>query len=136
MRTHITPVLAVLFFFAAGAVKADDLANANLAFDKKDYARAFDLYEPLAHSGISQAQSALGSMYYFGNGVSRNWIQADMWFSLAARSRSATAIVADTNRRILERLMPIAEVKLAANMADECLASRFARCGLTRYAQR
>ena len=136
MRPFIFAVLAGFTLLATGGAKADDLARADLAFDNKNYAKAFELYEPLARQGVVQAQSALGSLYYFGNGVEKDWVRADMWFRLAGQKPSATAIVADTNRAVLERLMSSTDVRLSRTLADDCLASNYEHCELASYAQR
>ena len=136
MRAVTISILAGVVLLVASGVKADELASANAAFDKHDYARAFELYEPLARTGNAPAQSAIGSMYFFGNGVAKDWVRAYLWFRLAAQTSTATAIVAETNRQILARQMTAMEVRAAAAMADECRESRYAHCGLTRFAER
>lgn len=136
MRALSVTLLVALSMVAHGTASAAGVTAANTAFDQKNYSRAIELYEPLARTGDVSAQSAIGSMYYFGNGVEKNWTRAYMWFSLAAQSSTATGIVARTNRDVISRLMARSNIKLAESMADECLASRYQQCGLTRYARR
>jgi len=136
MRTISVTLLVAFSFLAMESASAESLTAANAAFDQKDYSRAFELYEPLAGTGDVSAQSAIGSMYYFGNGVEKNWSRAFMWFSLAAKSSSATGIVASANRGVMRRAMVPADIKLAESMADICLASRYEQCGLIRFAVR
>ncbi len=136
MRAIAFTFLTGFTFLAIGSARADDLTTANAAFDKMDYAKALELYEPLARTGSASAQSAIGSMYFFGNGVVKNWSRAYMWFSLASRSQTAVAVVARTNRDIVVRLMAPQDVKLADAMADECVATHYDHCGLVRYAAR
>ena len=136
MRALSITLLVAFSFFAIGSAGAAGLTSANTAFDQKNYSRAFELYEPLARAGDVSAQSAIGSMYYFGNGVEKNWTRAYMWFSLAAQSSTATGIVARTNRNVMSGLMVPADIKLAESMADQCLASNYQQCGLMVYAAR
>jgi TPR repeat protein len=134
MRARL--VLAALFTLATAPAQAGALSDANAAFDHKDYAKAFALYQPLAKAGEPAAQSAIGSLYFFGNGVARNPSRAYMWFDLAARSSSPIATVAMTNRDIVRRQMAASDIKDADTMAAHCLASRYEECGLTFYAAR
>src|SRR5262245_33499742 len=120
----------------ATAVHAGDLADANAAFDHKDYARAFALYQPLAEAGTAEAQSAIGAMYFFGNGIAKNPSRAYMWFDLAARSPSPIATVAATNREIVRRQMAASEIRDSDAMAAQCLSSNYEQCGLTKFAAR
>lgn len=128
--------LAAFFAVVATSSQAGDLSDANAAFDHKDYAKALQLYQPLAKAGEPAAQSAIGSMYFFGNGVARNPRRAYMWFALAARSSSPIATVAMTNRDIVRRQLAASDVKDADAMADQCIASHYEQCGLTFYAAR
>jgi len=136
MRATLFAVLAGLSLAAGGAARADDLAAANAAFDAKDYAKAFELYSPLARDGDAAAQSAIGSLYFFGNGVGKNASRAYMWFALASRSAAPVATVARTNRDVARAQLAASEIKDADAMADACLQSHFAQCGLALYAAR
>lgn len=134
MRSSL--LLAAAFALATTATHAGNLADANAAFDHKDYATAFALYQPLAKSGTAEAQSAIGAMYFFGNGIAKNPSRAYMWFDLAARSPSPVATVAATNREIVRRQMAASEIRDADAMAAQCLSSRYEQCGLTHFAAR
>jgi TPR repeat protein len=136
MRALSITVLFALSLLASGGASAASLTAANTAFDQKNYSRAFELYEPPARTGDVSAQSAIGSMYYFGDGVEKNWTRAYMWFSLAAQSASATGIVAGTNRDVMGGRMISADIKLAKSLAEQCLASNYRQCGSIRYAGR
>jgi uncharacterized protein len=58
--------------------------EAQHAFDKKDYAKAFSLWRPLADQGDAGAQAALGIMYREGEGVSKDYEAALKWFRSSA----------------------------------------------------
>ena len=50
----------------------------------QDYSEAATLYRLAAAQGHVEAQFNLATMYANGQGVSRNYVQAHMWFDLAA----------------------------------------------------
>jgi len=134
MRANLA--IAAFLTLVSTAAYASDLADANAAFDHKDYARAFVLYQPLAKAGAAEAQSAIGAMYFFGNGVQRNPSRAYMWFALAARLPSPVATVAATNRDIVRRAMAASDIRDADAMTAACLNSGYEQCGLTQFAAR
>ena len=70
---------------------ADALQDGTIAMQRKDYAAAFRLLEPLARSGIPAAQLRLGLLYYHGHGVRESDSQALQWFERAARQGLAEA---------------------------------------------
>ncbi len=56
-----------------------------MAADQRgDYATALREWRPLAEQGNAEAQFNLGSMYYHGYGVPQDYVQAHMWYNLAA----------------------------------------------------
>ena len=97
------------------APQADPLAKAEGALARGDYAGAREILEPLAQGGNTQAQTRLAEMYASGQGVSRNYIQAYIWYSLATRGGSTTA---PAERDRMTRLLQPAEVKQADKVVD------------------
>ncbi|NIR29386.1 MAG: sel1 repeat family protein [Gammaproteobacteria bacterium] len=59
-----------------------------------EYQRAFRLLLPLARRGHADAQYAVGFMYYYGEGVSRDVGRALNWFARAAEQGHPKAIEA------------------------------------------
>jgi hypothetical protein len=114
--------------FAAGVARAEDLTAANAAFDNRDYRTAFRLYQPLAEQGNTAAESALGSMYFYGRGVQKDDVQAYMWFSLAAGGAGGISDVAKTNRAVVGRMMTSTQMALAERLVRRCLDSQFKQC--------
>ncbi len=53
-------------------------------YERGAYATALKEWRPLAEQGIARAQSNLGSMYEYGEGVPQDDVQARMWLNLAA----------------------------------------------------
>src|SRR6516162_2600844 len=74
-------VVAVLL---PGNAIAGALEDCAAAFDRHDYAAALQLCRPLAEQGDVRAQTSLGVMYYNGQGVPRDYVQAYMWLTLVA----------------------------------------------------
>jgi len=61
------------------------------AYQRGDFAAAFQLFQPLAEHGDASAQSNLGVMYEQGRGVAQNYREAMRWFRLAAVQGNASA---------------------------------------------
>ena len=71
MRNVIRAALVVTAFALAGPVAAQTYGTALEAYERGDYAAALSEFRLLAEHGDASAQSALGSMYHFGQGVVR-----------------------------------------------------------------
>ncbi len=54
------------------------------AYIRGDYATALREWRPLAEQGNAKAQYSLGIMYGDGLGVPQDYVQAHMWYNLAA----------------------------------------------------
>ncbi len=54
------------------------------AYNTGDYARALRLWRPLAEHGHADAQHNLGVMHRSSQGVPQDYVQAHMWFNVAA----------------------------------------------------
>jgi len=72
-------VVAVLAAPAALAGFDDGVA----AYDRGDYAVAFEAWQPLAEQGDVRAQYRLGRLYETGDGVAQDDAQALRWFNAA-----------------------------------------------------
>lgn len=59
-------------------------AEGKQAYLDKDYARALEIFKPLAENGDSQAQVTLGIMYDFGHGLAKDPAKAIEWYIKAA----------------------------------------------------
>jgi len=77
---------------AAGApAGAEPLEDGMAAYHAKDYARAAELWAPLAEKGDATAQYYLGTLYAEGHGVAKNDATAFTWFQRAANQGNAAA---------------------------------------------
>jgi len=82
MAYRLTVIILGGFIFAAPAATGP-LQDGKAAYDRKDYATALSILKPLAEGGMDQASITLGTMYYRGEGVTRDHAAAAKWFSLA-----------------------------------------------------
>ena len=65
-------------------VVTDQFQNGTAAFEAGQYAKARELWLPLAESGDARAQHAIGRLYEKGRGVSRDFAAAAVWYRKAA----------------------------------------------------
>ena len=106
----------------ASASSPQDGFDAGLAaYERRDFATALRIWRPLAQGGDATAQGNLGFMYYNGQGVPQDYVQAHKWFNLsAARSTSADPRnKAVRNRDIAAAKMTAAQIGEAQRLARE-----------------
>ena len=72
-------------------VSAQDFQKGYDAYNAGDYGTAIKEWTPLAEAGDAEAQSLLGLMYDFGNGVPQDYKEAVKWYRLAAVQGDAFA---------------------------------------------
>ena len=77
-------VSAVLALSFSAPVVAGPFEDGITAYDRNDYSTAMRHWRPLADQGNPAAQSNIALMYARGQGVSKDYVQAYMWFSLSA----------------------------------------------------
>ena len=61
------------------------------AYKRGDYETALAVFRPLAESGDAKAQSILGLMYSYGEGVSVDYRESARWYRRAAEQNSSVA---------------------------------------------
>ncbi len=81
---HAALTASLMLVAAAGAAVAGPLEEGVVAGKKGDYRTALRLLRPLAEHGNAAAQSALGFMYEYGQGVPQDYGEAAKWHRLAA----------------------------------------------------
>ncbi|MCK4743359.1 MAG: SEL1-like repeat protein [Sulfuriflexus sp.] len=84
-------LLITLLFILSAAAHADPFRDGVVAYQQKDYPQALQTWLPLAESGHVLAQTLVGSMYAYGEGIEQNDQEAFKWLSRAANSNSAQA---------------------------------------------
>ena len=87
----ITLLLAFHVSIAVGQKAGPELEAAHKAMGRDDYAKAAELFRPLAQGGHTEAQFMLGMMYDRANGVPHDAAEAAKWIRLAADQGHAIA---------------------------------------------
>ena len=70
---------------------ANELSDALTAYEQGDYQSAFSQLSSLAEQNNTEAQYNLAFMYFSGDGIPNNDIEAVHWFEKAAKSGHAQA---------------------------------------------
>jgi hypothetical protein len=83
ISTRVLVALYLAFSFSAVAV-AGPFEDGDKAYNKGDYAAALRLFKDAAAQGNASAELHLGSMYYNGDGVTKDTAEALRWFQLSA----------------------------------------------------
>jgi TPR repeat protein len=81
--------IAVLLSAGSGIARASEDCEA--AYERQDYAEALRLCRPLAEQGSANAQTELGFMYEYGQGVAEDYAEAAKWYRKAADQGNASA---------------------------------------------
>jgi hypothetical protein len=86
MKASVRKLLGALLVGAAlaSSAAAGPLEDGIAAYRDKEYAKAAELWRPLAEKGDPRAQYLLGDLYAEGKGVERNDTAAFMWYQRAA----------------------------------------------------
>ena len=88
---RITVIIATALSLAFTPVAAQDLQKGYAAYQAGDYATAIQEWTPLAEAGHARAQTNLGYMYEYGEGVSQDYAEAVRLYQLAADQGNAGA---------------------------------------------
>ncbi len=92
MSNTASALLSVLFLITNPVnVFAGPWEEGYAAYQRKDYAAAVQKWQLVAQTGKAEAQSLVGQMYFFGQGVKQDYPQAIAWMSLAAAQGEAKA---------------------------------------------
>lgn len=108
------PIVLLLLFVLVQGVYADAFDDGFAAYKKQDYATALALFRPLAAQGDIDAQHNIGIMYYLGQGVSPDYVQAYAWIHISAARGHKNAY--KVKQRIASKLTPkqIADAEILA----------------------
>ena len=82
---------AMLLMTVANTASAQKHSEAYAAWERGDHATAARLLQPLALQGNAYAQTALGVMYTYGQGVPQDFTEALRWYRRAAEQGLADA---------------------------------------------
>lgn len=86
-----TIVAIALFLWSYSINCLAEVSQAIAAYDKGDYVTAMQEAHLLAEQGNAVAENLLGLMYFYGHGVSQDYIQAERWFRNSADHGNARA---------------------------------------------
>jgi TPR repeat protein len=92
MPKTISTLLVILLLMAKPSLAiARPWEDGYAAYQRKDYTLAVEKWRLVAQTGKAEAQSLLGLMYFFGQGVKQDYPQAITWLRLAAAQGEAKA---------------------------------------------
>jgi hypothetical protein len=95
---------------------ADMLREGGLAYDHKDYARAFALNKRTACAGDKTSQAIIARMYLLGQGVTRDDFTGYAWIKLAAEIKFGD--FTSLSKKIEAALTPAQRVQADAKAAE------------------
>ena len=87
------------------AVNHGQLESGITAYESQQYEQARTLLQPLAESGVTEAQYFMGVMYWYGAGVELSAEEAQRWFSRAAKTWLVAAQAGDPGAMVEMSLM-------------------------------
>jgi TPR repeat protein len=90
-RASLAAVVGAVALALAQPVAAGELEDGIDAYHQQDYAKALELWKPLAEQGNAAAQYQLGTLYAEGKGVQQSDATAVAWFARAANQGNAAA---------------------------------------------
>lgn len=93
-----------------------DMYSAEVAYEKKNFAKAFEEFKELAELGQPRAQYDLAVMYARGEGVASSFTYAHAWASLAGANGNAAGTALADN--LAPRLTPTS-LKISADLQAE-----------------
>ena len=83
-RSVLLAILVLVPLLLPAGVRAGDYEDGRNAYITGNYAKALTLLKPLAEDGDPNAQKIMGIMYDYGQGVTKDPVQALHWYTLAA----------------------------------------------------
>ena len=90
-RVYIMLLMTMMTVLAVAQTAQELLSEANAKYEAGEMEAALELYTQAANKGLAEAQFQVGKMYYLGEGGSKDYSSASMWFKRAARQRHAKA---------------------------------------------
>jgi hypothetical protein len=105
----------------AGAMHLAGLYRDGCKLLPRDMAQAAQWYAKAADLGDPTAQGTLGTLYFFGQGVAQNYVEAYFWLDLASRSASPKQQQYAQNRQLAGAHITADEVDAAKDRVDNWL---------------
>lgn len=103
MKVRLLLIALCLLVYAS--THADELSDAMVMHQKREYQQAMQVFSKLANQGNVLAQEQLADMYWFGDGMPIDLKEAERWFTSAANagSQKATLSLAVMRARVTRR---------------------------------
>lgn len=120
MKAYQTLLFAAALATLISTPLRADLEAGLAAYEKGDYATAFDEYRQAAEAGDVDAFGKLAGLYLYGVGTEKDYTSAYVWFGLAQHSGDKYA---EKFKRTASSVMSLEQVK----KAEEILADRIKR---------
>ncbi len=92
MRRWLAAILLMATTLGGGGTARADYEAGQRAWDAGHHSEALREWQASANNGEAKAMLALGRLYVQGLGVPQNYVQAHLWFSLAASRFEAEAM--------------------------------------------
>ena len=124
-RTGTICLTLVVLLFSPTEGWSADFQKGLTAAQRGDFATALREWEPLAEQGNARAQSNLGAMYAFGDGVPKDYVYAHMWGNIAAANGNE---LGGELRDAFEKKMTPADISTAQRLARECVRKKYKGC--------
>ena len=91
LQGMVASALLAFILLVVSAVGAQTFEEASAAYNRGDYAVAYESFRTLAEQGVADAQAFLGFMYAQGRGVPQDDAEAVRWHHQAAEQGHALA---------------------------------------------
>ena len=83
--------LTVAILGTCGSAALADYASGEAAYRSGDYQQAYEIWLPAANEGDPASQTGVGFLFFLGQGVPKDGIEAAKWYQLAAEQGHAEA---------------------------------------------
>lgn len=109
----------------ASAGPQEDFQRAMTLSKEKNFVEAHTLFEAAAKQGYVDAQVELGRMYVSGMGVPQSFFLGRIWYDIAVRNGSSSAVF---GRNHASDELSEAEIAEAKRLAKLCIESGYQEC--------
>lgn len=124
MKKQILLAASLMLSISATELMASDLGKGTLAFDKKDYATAFEELNTLAKEGNPEALNMVGQMYENGWGVDQDKKKALRYYKRGASKGHMGSVNSLRAIKHIEYVKELETVRPAAEAGDSVAQNR------------
>ena len=80
-----------MLLIASSVLAQSEYDRGSAAYKRGEYATALEVFKPLAENGDAKAQSILGMMYSYGEGLPVDYQESARWYQRAAEQNYSVA---------------------------------------------